>query len=252
MGQVEAYARLAGVYDEIVVDPCHRAWAAFLDELWSGEEDGVHDVLDVCCGTGLLAAELTALGYRVVGVDASEAMLARARVLLGTDVTLVRSTLPDLAVDGLFDAAVCTYDGLNYLDPADLRSTFTTLARRLRGAGWLVFDVHTDAMMRFIAAQPVVSGEKDDHRFVIESAVDASARTCDTRIQVTRIDAADTFAERHRQHFHRASEVRAALAAAGFEAISVRDGYSDRQANAATLAATWIARRPAPAVRVRT
>ena len=34
---VEAYSRLAGVYDEIVVDPCHGRWASYLDELWAGE-----------------------------------------------------------------------------------------------------------------------------------------------------------------------------------------------------------------------
>jgi hypothetical protein len=27
---VEAYSRLAGVYDEIVIDPCHDRWASFL------------------------------------------------------------------------------------------------------------------------------------------------------------------------------------------------------------------------------
>ena len=59
-----------GVYDEIVVDPCHGAWASFLDQLWSDDEHGVHNVLDVCC-TGLLAGELAALGYQVVGLDGS-------------------------------------------------------------------------------------------------------------------------------------------------------------------------------------
>ena len=37
---VEAYARLAGVYDEIVVDPCHGRWAAFLHELWAADPTG--------------------------------------------------------------------------------------------------------------------------------------------------------------------------------------------------------------------
>src|SRR5262249_55179022 len=62
---VDAYTRLAGVYDEVVVDPCHRALAGFLDELFGADEEAVAGVLDVCCGTGLLAAELAALGYRV-------------------------------------------------------------------------------------------------------------------------------------------------------------------------------------------
>jgi predicted TPR repeat methyltransferase len=240
VSQVEAYTRLAGVYDEIVVDPCHGAWASFLDDVWRADVPGVRDVLDVCCGTGLLAAELTALGYRVVGVDASDAMLVRARELLGPDVPLVRTTLPELAVDGVFDAAVCTYDGLNYLDPADLRATFAVLAGRLRPAGWLVFDIHTDAMMRFIASQPVVDGDKNGHRYTIESTVDAGARTCDTRIQV---EGTNRFSEHHRQYFHRASEIRAALVASGFEVTAIRDDYSDRTVDSSTLSATWIARR---------
>ena len=83
--QVEAYSRLAGLYDEIVIDPCHDRWASFLHELWSADSDGVRSVLDLCCGTGLLAGELIERGYRVVGVDASEAMLALARERLGPD-----------------------------------------------------------------------------------------------------------------------------------------------------------------------
>ena len=123
MRHVEAYSQLAGVYDEIVIDPCHARWASFLDELWSADPSGVRSVLDLCCGTGLLASELITRGYRVVGVDASDAMLAVARERLGADVALSRTTLPDLTVDGVFDAVVCTFDGLNYLTPDELRLT---------------------------------------------------------------------------------------------------------------------------------
>ena len=242
MSQVEAYTNLAGVYDQIVVDPCHGVIASFLDDLWSTGGDGVREVLDVCCGTGLLAAELIARGYRVAGVDASEAMLARARRRLGPDVRLVRTTLPVLGVDGAFDAAVCTLDGFNYLAPADLRSTLNDLALRLRSAAWLVFDVDTDAMMAFTVRTPVVRGEQGEHRFSITSVVDARARTCDTRIDVTPVASGSPFSENHRQHFHRPSEIRSALADAGFEVNAVRDGYTERPADASTLSATWIAR----------
>jgi predicted TPR repeat methyltransferase len=53
------------VYDEIVVDRCHDRWAAHLNELWSTDAADVRTVLDLCCGTGLMAVELIALGYRV-------------------------------------------------------------------------------------------------------------------------------------------------------------------------------------------
>ena len=63
-------------------------------------------------------------------------MLAQARERLGRKVALSRVTLPDLAVEGVFDAAVCTFDGLNYLAPAQLRQTMALVAPRLRPAGW--------------------------------------------------------------------------------------------------------------------
>ena len=243
MTQVEAYSRLAGVYDEIVVDPCHDRWASFLHELWSTDADGVRTVLDLCCGTGLLAGELLARGYRVVGVDASDAMLALARERLGPEVVLSRTTLPDLAVEGLFDAAVCTFDGLNYLTPDELRLTMAAVAACLRPAGWLVFDLHTDAMMNFTIANPVVAGQSAGNDFVISSVVDPGARTCDTRIELTRLRDGDPFSEQHRQYFHADADMRATLLDAGFEVTAVEEEYTHEPADASTLRATWTARR---------
>jgi predicted TPR repeat methyltransferase len=240
---VEAYSRLAGVYDEIVIDPCHDRWAAFLHEFWRTDPEGVRSVLDLCCGTGLLADELIARGYRVVGVDAADAMLALARERLGPEVALRRMTLPDLAVDGVFDAAVCTFDGLNYLAPDELRLTMASLAPRLRPAGWFVFDLHTDAMMHFTISNPDVAGTSAGNDFVISSIVDPGARTCDTRIELTRPRDGDPFSELHRQYFHTDAEVRAALHDAGFAVTAVGDEYTHQPADASTLRATWTARR---------
>ena len=169
-------------------------------------------------------------------------MLARARRLVGPGVELIRDSLPDLGVDGRFDAVVCTLDGITYLEPSQLPPAFTSISDRLRSDGWLVFDVHTDAMMALTVSRPVVSGEKDGCRFTITSAVDPDARASKTRIEITPPEGTP-FGEQHRQHFHRDEDIRAALADAGFEATAVRDGYSDRPADESTLSATWIARR---------
>jgi predicted TPR repeat methyltransferase len=241
--QVEAYSRLAGVYDEIVVDPCHGRWAAFLHDLWDDDPEGVGCVLDLCCGTGLLAGELIARGYQVVGVDASAAMLALARGRLGPEVVLSRMTLPDLAVDDSFDAAVCTFDGFNYLTPDDLLLTMAALAGCIRPGGWLVFDLHTDAMMNFTIANPTVAGRSAGNDFVISSVVDSRARTCDTRIEVTRPRDGEPFSEQHRQYFHADADVRICLQETGFAVIAVEEEYTHESADASTLHATWTARR---------
>jgi predicted TPR repeat methyltransferase len=239
---VAAYTQLAGVYDEVVVDPCHGAVAEFLDELFGTDEEAVADVLDICCGTGLLAAELAARGYRVTGVDASEAMLERARRLLGPEATLIHASLPDLPLETTFDAVTCTLDGFTYLPQAALAPTVDAIARVLRPSGWLVFDTHTDAMMALTSSRPAVSGEQAGRRFEILSEIDADARLCDVRIDVTSDGAAAPFSERHRQYFHRDADIRSALVDGGFEVLAVRDGYSDRPTDESTLSATWIAR----------
>jgi SAM-dependent methyltransferase len=240
--RVEAYSRLAGLYDEIVIDPCHDRWASFLHELWSADADGVRTVLDLCCGTGLLARELVARGYRVVGVDASDAMLALARERLGADVALRRMTLPDLEIEGVFDAVVCTFDGLNYLTPDEFGLTIAAVARRLRPAGWLVFDLHTDHMMEFTISNPVVVGRSAGNDFVISSLVDPVARTCDTKIEFTQPRDGDPFCEQHRQYFHADADVRTSLEDAGFEVTAVEAEYTHEPADGSTFRATWTAR----------
>lgn len=242
MSGTDPYARLAGVYDEIVVDPCHGRWAAFLHELWRADDREVRTVLDVGCGTGLLASELIALGYRVIGVDASVAMLTRARQLLGPDVVLVQQVLPHLTIGTVVDAAVSTFDALNYLTATDLSATFAALQQRVRPGGWLVFDVHTDAMMAFTAANPVVEGEAGGRRFTITSVVDLAARTCESRIDITH-GSDGGFTETHRQHFFSDAQITSALAAAGFDVLDVTDEYSHKPVDGSTLRATWTARR---------
>ncbi len=242
MGTADAYTRLAAVYDEIVVDPCHQRWAAFVHEVWCAGVPDVRSVLDVCCGTGLMAAELMALGYRVVGVDASASMLERARRLLGPDAGLVQTTLPDLTIAGDFDAAVSTYDGLNYLTPIGLRTALLAVASRLRAGGWFIFDLHTDAMMGFTASNPVVEGKARGQLFAIASVVDVRARTCDTRIEVTRLSDGDTFTEHHRQHFFTDAQVQGALAHAGFRVVAVTAEYTHEPVTASSMRATWITR----------
>ena len=243
VNEAEPYARLAAVYDKIVVDPCHRAWASYLHDLWTSDPTGVHRVLDLGCGTGLMAAALTAYGYQVTGVDSSPAMLARARRLLGPEAVLIQRAMPDLGVDGVFDAVISTFDALNYLPTPELGATVAAVARLLRPEGWLVFDLHTTAMLNFTMTNPVVAGTADGQHFTISSAVDPTARTCDTRILVVRAADGDTFAEQHRQYFHTAAQVLDALLDAGFALTAVTDEYSHRPADASTLRATWTARR---------
>ncbi len=71
-------------------------------------------ILDIGCGTGRHAIELARRGYRVVGVDLSEAQLARARRKADADGLAIEFRQMDartLPFDGEFDLAIMLCEG---------------------------------------------------------------------------------------------------------------------------------------------
>jgi ubiquinone/menaquinone biosynthesis C-methylase UbiE len=92
-------------------------------------------VLDVGVGTGIVALELVELGYRVVGVDISPAMLGRARDRLGARVAVADAAALPFRT-GSVPQAVSTW--LLHVVPNQM-DVFMELARVLRPGGhWLV------------------------------------------------------------------------------------------------------------------
>ena len=134
VGVGAGYAGWAASYDDPGNDTIaleQPAVRALLDELPPGP------VLDAACGTGRHTAYLLAAGREVVGIDASEAMLARARAKLpGAD--LRHGELAALPFDdGAFAGAVCAL-ALSHL--ADIAPAIAELGRILRPGGRLVIS----------------------------------------------------------------------------------------------------------------
>jgi SAM-dependent methyltransferase len=115
-------------------------------------------VLDVGCGSGLLARVLLAAGYAVTGVDASPAMIELARVHApGADfrVTGLPTRHRPGADGGLAgaDAIVSTGHVLNYLGSRDdVALALAELAAALRPGGLLAIDLMTE---RFAEARDI-------------------------------------------------------------------------------------------------
>ena len=114
-------------------DPRWRA--ALVDAIGARSGDRV---LDVATGTGLVAARLRSrYGCSVVGLDQSDAMLARARERFADDpgVELIQGEAERLPFrDGAFDALTFTYL-LRYVD--DQAATLRELARVVRPGGMI-------------------------------------------------------------------------------------------------------------------
>lgn len=126
------------------------ALLAFYEPRADGPSRG--NVLDLCCGTGLLAWHFLERGYRVTGLDLSAPMLEYARQTVGGhaetgQATFVHADASDFGLDERFGLVVSTYDALNHLEGLDgLRRCFACVARVCDG--WFIFDLNTRAGLR--------------------------------------------------------------------------------------------------------
>lgn len=114
-----------------------------LDELIRELVPGAQDVLDCSCGIGTQAIGLALRGYRVVGTDASAAVIARARdeaTRLGVSVVLRVADFRDLSgIDGEFDVVISCDNALPHLlEAADLVRSLVQMRSKLRDGGVLV------------------------------------------------------------------------------------------------------------------
>jgi SAM-dependent methyltransferase len=185
-------------------------------------------VVDLGCGSGILAGTLVEAGYRVVGVDMSDAMVAFARVRapnaefhVGSFVSVSLPT--SVAVTAIGEV-------VNYaFDPANGEAALTDLVRRayeaLAPGGILLFDV----------AGPDRAQSSESHRthatgpdwaVVLETTVEPGtgvlARHITTFRQVGDLYRRDD--EVHRLVLHGTEAVLERLRVAGFEA-EILPGY---------------------------
>lgn len=99
-----------------------------------------HQILDVGCGTGLLAAALAKDGHDVLGLDPSPSMLAYARRRPGGGgVRWVEGDTSSLHGTG-FDLALLTGNVPQHIADGEWERTLADLQARLRPGGTLAFE----------------------------------------------------------------------------------------------------------------
>ena len=202
-------------------------------------------VVDLGCGSGLLARELVAAGYRVLGIDISEAM-----------VEISRNRVPEaeFRVGSLFEADIppcvavtAVSEVLNYLfDPENERRGLTRLCRRvydtLPPGGVFVFDVLGPGQ---VPAGATARGFKvgEDWAVLPEREEDAELGTLTRRIVSFR-KVGEHYRrdeEVHRVRLYEPEELSAELRQAGFQVrtMPAYGGYPLARGHAA-----FVARKP--------
>jgi SAM-dependent methyltransferase len=111
-------------------------------------------LLDLCCGTGQLSAYFLEQGYRVTGLDLSEAMLRYAEDNVRTFVEagkarFVQGDAANFTLDESFGLVVSSFDALNHLpDIGALRDCFRCVYAVTVEGGMFIFDLNTRVGLR--------------------------------------------------------------------------------------------------------
>ncbi|QIN81773.1 methyltransferase domain-containing protein [Rubrobacter tropicus] len=187
------------------------------------KDNGIPDglVVDLGCGSGLWARELLGAGYRVHGIDISEAMI---------ELAWQKAPGAEFRVGSLFEAEIPPCDAvtavsevLNYLfDPAyeerGLRDLFGRVHGALRPGGVFVFDVLGPGQVPAgVKKQGFSKGP--DWAVLNEKEEDEETGTMERRIVSFRRvgDLYRRTDEVHRVRLYGPQETAAALGRAGFE-----------------------------------
>jgi SAM-dependent methyltransferase len=195
-------------------------------------------LLDVACGTGSHAVELSRLGFAVTGIDSSREMLLRARrkaAAAKRDIRFECQDLTKLSLPGeSFDVVTCLFDSIGYLrTDARIARALRRMRDLLDPGGLLFLEVwHAPAMLG--GFEPVrirrVHGEGIEGVRIGETRLRPERKVGEVRYEVFHKKQNGPwrhFVETHVTRFFTSSEITDLLRGAGFRIDRILGGYSE-------------------------
>jgi len=181
-------------------------------------------LLDVCCGSGQWARELTRLGYRVTGLDASPAMIRLARQTAPSARFLVADARNFHFVNS-FSGVISAFNSLAHAGSAEqLLLIFRNIRRALARGAAFVFDLSMEEayLSRWRGR---FSSHIGEFVFTLEPTYDCVSRTARNQICIANRngDSGSDTAFTISQHCYSEDEVRDALRVADFHEIESFD-----------------------------
>ena len=245
------YETLANIYDHVMQHVNYRSWAMYIKSIHSRYDTKPASVVDLACGTGNLTFELERLGYDVVGIDKSPAMIATAREKGIANESGSSFHVADLCkltdIDGLeeFDTAVCAYDSFNYLlTTADALRACEQVFRILVPNGLFIFDVCTERNSLRYFDDVRDSGEGPGFSYKRHSYYDRKRNLQYNHFSIELDSGPGVHEETHTQHIYSWSDLQLILEACPFELLGAFSGFTFNKGSARSDRVHFVLRRP--------
>ncbi|MGY1728373.1 class I SAM-dependent DNA methyltransferase [Geodermatophilus sp. SYSU D01062] len=229
--------------------PPYDDWAAYIDRVVRAAATPTQRVLEVGCGTGAMTSRLQAMGWDMVGLDASPDMIEIAKETQPPGPRFLSMRLPDPQFQelGTFSAAIACFDTVNYLSqPGDLKTVFGQIGHSLLPGGIFVFDTNTRFKLETLFGRYHSGDDFQEFAYVWRNRYEASERSCHIDLTFfipTSEGLYERFLEHHVERWFLRSEIEDALAAGGMSLDRITVAYTEQPVQVDTPRVTWIARK---------
>jgi len=225
------YTNFSNVYDLFMDNVPYEKWADDIETVLkeNGIEDGL--VLDLGCGTGTLTELLSKKGYDMIGVDASDDMLAEAMEKsyeTGSNILYLCQDIREFELYGTVRAVVSSCDTLNYVtDEDDLKEVLRLVNNYLEPDGIFIFDMNAPEKYSEVLADNVFAENRDDASFIWENTYDEETGINEYALTLYIEDEETGLFEKseefHYQKAYKREEIARILDESGFEIIENRE-----------------------------
>ncbi len=226
------YMNFAAYYDTLMQDVQYDKRAARVHFLvrqhLQTDTDGTL-LTDLACGSGSFSEAMARLGYDVIGVDNSPAMLSCAmdkKMESGLPIQYLCQDMRELDMFGTIDVTTCMLDSLNHLPSLeDVQTVFDRVSLFAQPGGLFIFDMNTLYKHREILGNNAFFYDLEDLFCAWDNRLQEDQATVDMQL---------TFFERQETGWERSDEciteraypeevIRRALEQAGLHVLAVWD-----------------------------
>jgi len=254
-GSLNIYRGYASVYDASGQIAFSEQMIPYLRRVLEQHPVPMGEMVELACGTGTVAIAMALQGWKVIGVDGSEDMLAQARAkaeALGSalpvgQVAWKHADMRRFTLGTTVNLVTCLYDSLNYmLTSDDLLTVFRHVSAALRPGGLFLCDMNTayaletywdeDAYVTDSPELTVIMASRHDyqlHRSIVTV-------TCFERVG----EYYHKIQETHTEQAYPAEHVAELLTEAGLKVEASYTCFTFSPPDALTPRILWVARKP--------
>lgn len=235
----KSYKEFSQIYDILMDEVDYQQWTSFIMKKLGNK----HKVLEAACGTGSITSILSDNNYKVTAFDLSQDMLMKAydKTRKNPGIKLLNQNMIGFNIDDKFEAAICSCDGVNYLNKDEVLLFFRSVYDHLLPEGKFIFDISTKNKYTTLFDDTYVYDDGEIF-YVWENILDLEEKKVNVEINFfvnDRHNKYDRINEIQTQYIHEINEIVLLLQEAGFNNIKIYDDYNDEKVKDSSLRAVF-------------